>query len=342
MGCLQKTALCLLFLSISSSASNGQFAKFTCSDVIEKEYSENATMSCTSHMTITNVTVGRCENCSEEEPCPDPFINTMAGTYFSQEKRIYLELHGLEVVLHIQKTNVSDQGVYQWFLDSDKGHGYRCTTLKIRAPHLSHLPHLPRLPHLTVNRTELVCQSPIGHQQRQIHWSNGHGTNLTGSAHLVSEEAGDGLTRLTSTLHGDPSLNPFGYCCTVLYDAHTKGNKAKCLSADEAADYLRFLTASAPDTPKISKEHIATILVLLFLVLCSFAAVLYYRYRQRDASRRDLADPIRSLIPILQQFLATHPLHLVTGNVNQSAKPRGQVWTMKKQKKIHPSKKSDM
>ncbi|XP_067403952.1 uncharacterized protein [Emydura macquarii macquarii] len=297
MGCLQKTALCLLFLSISSSASNGQFAEFKCSDVIKKEYSENVTMSCTSNVMITNVTVGRCESCSEGKSCPDPFINTMAGIYFSEEKRIYLELHGLEVVLHIQKTNVSDQGVYQWFLHSINGHSYQCTTLKIRAPETE--------PNLTVNGTELVCQSPIGHQQRQIHWFDGHGTNLTGSARLVSEEAEDGLTRLTSTLHGDPHLNPFGYCCTVLYDAHTKRNKTKCLGADKAADYPSFPTASALGASKISQEHVATILVLLFLVLCSFAAVLYYKYHQRDASRRDFADLIRSLIPILQQHEKT-------------------------------------
>ncbi|XP_038227815.1 uncharacterized protein LOC119842999 isoform X2 [Dermochelys coriacea] len=288
MGSLQKTAVCLLFLSVFSSASYGQLATFKCSDV-KTEYNKMATISCISNKNITNVVVKRCKNCNKQNLCLETVINTWKKKNSSEEGRIRLVLQHNISEVHIQEVKATDQGGYEWYLYSDAGEHHGCTTLEITAPETE--------PNLTRNGTKFTCLSPIGHQQREIHWFDGQGTNLTGSASLVSEEAEGGLTSLTSTLHVKPSLAASEYCCTVMYDVHTKRNKTKCLSAHKAvADYVHFTSTTDPGIPKTTKEHVATILVLLFLVLCSFAAVLYYKYRQRAMARGNFADLLRTLL----------------------------------------------
>ncbi|CAM4651313.1 uncharacterized protein LOC125620977 isoform X1 [Caretta caretta] len=294
MGSLQKTAACLLFLSVFSSVSHGQLATFICSDV-KTEYNKTATISCISNKKITHVVVKRCENCNKQNSCLESVINTWARKDSSEEGRIRLVLQHNVSEVHIQEVKATDEGGYKWHLYSDAGERDGCATLEITAPETE--------PNLTRNGTKLTCLSPIGHRQREIHWFNGHGTNLTGSASLVSEEAEGGLTSLSSTLHEKPSLAASEYCCTVLYDVHTKRNKTKCLRAHKAvADYLHFTSTADPEIPKTMKEHVATILVLLFLVLCSFAAILYYKYRQRAMARGNFADILRNLLPVLRQY----------------------------------------
>ncbi|TFJ95817.1 carboxypeptidase [Platysternon megacephalum] len=302
MDSLQKTAVCLLFLSVSSSATDSQFATFIC-NAVKTEYNKTATISCTGNKKITNVLVKRCENCNKQNSCLETIINTWVGNDSSENGRIQLVLQHNVSELHIQEVKATDQRVYQWSLHSDAGEYYNCTTLEITAPEIE--------PNFTGNGRKLTCLSPIGHRQRQIHWFDGHGNNLTGSASLVSEEGEGGLTSLTSTLHETPTLTASEYCCTVLYDVHTKRNKTKCLSAHKAVtDYLRFTptpdqeilkTMKYPETPKTKKEHVATILVLVVLVLCCFAAVLYYRHRQRAMAKGNFADLLRTLLPILRQ-----------------------------------------
>ncbi|XP_034645762.1 uncharacterized protein LOC117887346 isoform X1 [Trachemys scripta elegans] len=301
MGSLQKTAVCLLFLFFSS-ASHSKLVTFICSDV-KTEYNETAAISCFGKNKITNMVVKRCENCNEQNSCSESFINTWKGKDSSEKGRIQLVLQHSVSELHIQAVKATDQGGYKWHIYSDAGEDDGCITLEITAPEIE--------PILTRNGRKLACLSSIGHRERQIHWFDGHGTNLTGRASLVSKEAEGGLTSLTSTLHEKPNLTASEYCCTVLYDVHTKRNKTKCISAHKAvADYLRFTstadqeipkTTKDQEIPKTMKEHIPIILVLIVLVLCCFAAVLYYRHRQRAMARESFADLLKTLLPILRQ-----------------------------------------
>ncbi|TFJ98134.1 alpha-1B-glycoprotein-like [Platysternon megacephalum] len=302
MDSLQKIAVCLLFLSVSSSAIDSPFATFICSDV-KAEYNETAVISCICNKKITNMVVKRCENCNKQNSCLETIINTWAGNYSSEKGRIQLVIQNNVSELHIQEVKATDQGGYKWYLYSDNGQPNGCTNLEITAPEIE--------PNFTGYGRKLTCLSPIGHPQRQIHWFDGHRNNLTGRASLVSEEAEGGLTSLTSTLHETPTLTASEYCCTVLYDVHTKRNKTKCLSAHKAvADYLRFTptpdqeipkTMKDPETPKTMAEHVPIILVLIVLVLCCFAAVLYYRHRQRAMAKGNFADLLRTLLPVLKQ-----------------------------------------
>ncbi|KAH1182639.1 uncharacterized protein LOC123346297 isoform X1 [Mauremys mutica] len=293
MGSLQKTAVCLLFLFISLNASDSTFATFSCSDV-KTEYNKPAVISCIGSKNITNVIVKRCENCSNRNSCSETIINTWKEKHSHEEGRIQLVLQHNVSELHIQEVKATDQGGYQWYLYSDAGEGNGCTTLEVTDPEIE--------PSLTWNGRKLTCLSPIGHRQRQVHWFDGHGNNLTGSASLVSEEAESGLTSLTSTLHEKPNLTASEYCCTVLYDVHTKRNKTKCLSAHKVVtDYLRFTSNPDQEILKTTKEHVPIILVLIVLVLCCFAAVLYYRHRQRAMAKGNFADLLRTLLPILRQ-----------------------------------------
>nr|XP_032648671.1 CD276 antigen-like isoform X2 [Chelonoidis abingdonii] len=315
MGSLQKTAVCLLFLSIFSSASNSTFATFNC-NAVKTEYKKTAVISCTGNMKITNIVVKRCERCNKQNSSLETIINTWKGNYSSEKGRIRLELQDNVSKVHIQEVKATDQGGYKWHLYSDSGEGNGCINLEITAPEIE--------PSLTWNGRVLACLSPTGHPQRQVHWFDGHRNNLTGSASLVSEEAEGGLTSLTSTLHEKPTLTASEYCCAVLYDVHTKRNKTKCLSAHKAvADYLHFTSTSdqeIPKTmknqeiPKTMKEHIPIILVLVVLVLCCFAAVLYYRHRQRATAKGNFADLLRTLLPLLRQTLSKHNSVLTCSN----------------------------
>nr|XP_005297714.1 uncharacterized protein LOC101933617 [Chrysemys picta bellii] len=299
----QKTAVCLLFLFVFSSASNSKLAPFICSDV-KTEYNKTAAISCIGSKKITNVVVKRCDNCNEQNSCSESFINTWKGKDSSEKGRIQLVLQHNVSELHIQEVKATDQGGYKWYIYSDAGEDDGCITLEITAPEIE--------PILTRNGRKLACLSSIGHRERQIHWFDGHETNLTGSASLVSEEAEGGLTSLTSTLHEKPTLTASEYCCTVVYDVHAKRSKTKCISAHKAvADYLHFTsnpdqeilkTMEAQEIPKTMEEHIPIILVLIVLVLCCFAAVLYYRHRQRAMARGSFADLLRTLLPILRQY----------------------------------------
>ncbi|XP_053903585.1 uncharacterized protein LOC128847877 [Malaclemys terrapin pileata] len=212
--------------------SSPELATFTCSDV-KTEYNKTAAISCIGSKKITNVVVKRCENCNKQNSCLETFINTWTGKDSSEKGRIQLVLQHNVSELHIQEVKATDQGGYKWYIYSDAGEDDGCITLEITAPEIE--------PILTRNGRKLACLSSIGHRERQIHWFDGHGTNLTGSASLVSEEAEGGLTSLTSTLHEKPTLTASEYCCTVLYDVHTKRNKTKCIRAHKAVtDYLRF------------------------------------------------------------------------------------------------------
>nr|XP_042697206.1 uncharacterized protein LOC101933891 [Chrysemys picta bellii] len=290
---MKKTAVCLLFLFVFSSASNSKLVTFICSDV-KTEYNKTAAISCIGSEKITNVVVKRCENCNKQNSCLESFINTWKGKDSSEKGRIQLVLQHNVSELHIQEVKATDQGGYNWYIYSDAGEDDGCITLEITAPEIE--------PILTRNGRKLACLSSIGHRERQIHWFDGHGTNLTGRASLVSEEAEGGLTSLTSTLHEKPNLTASEYCCTVLYDVHTKKNKTKCISAHKAvADYLHFTSTADQEIPKTMKEHIPIILVLIVLVLCCFAAVLYYRHRHQAMARGSFADLLRTLLPILRQ-----------------------------------------
>ncbi|XP_074975443.1 uncharacterized protein LOC125620977 isoform X2 [Caretta caretta] len=189
MGSLQKTAACLLFLSVFSSVSHGQLATFICSDV-KTEYNKTATISCISNKKITHVVVKRCENCNKQNSCLESVINTWARKDSSEEGRIRLVLQHNVSEVHIQEVKATDEGGYKWHLYSDAGERDGCATLEI----------------------------------------------------------------------------------------------------------------TDPEIPKTMKEHVATILVLLFLVLCSFAAILYYKYRQRAMARGNFADILRNLLPVLRQY----------------------------------------
>ncbi|XP_030390484.1 uncharacterized protein LOC115635613 [Gopherus evgoodei] len=293
MGSLQKTAVCLLFLSVFFSASNSTFATFNC-NAVKIEYKKTAVISCIGNMKITNMVVKRCERCNKQNSCLETIINTWRGNYSSEKGRIRLVLQHNVSEVHIQEVKPSDQGGYKWHLYSDNGERDGCTNLEITDPEIE--------PSLIWNGRKLACLSPIGHRQRQVHWFDGHGNNLTGNASLVSEEAEGGITSLTSTLHEKPNLTASEYCCTVLYDVHTKRNKTKCLSAHKAvADYLHFTSTSDQEIPKTMKERIPIILVLIILVLCCFAAVLYYRHRQRATAKGNFADLLRTLLPLLRQ-----------------------------------------
>ncbi|XP_039357828.1 CD276 antigen-like isoform X2 [Mauremys reevesii] len=293
MGSLQKTAVCLLFLSVSSSASDSKLAPFNCS-VVKTEYNKTGVISCFGKSKITNMVVKHCDNCNKQNSCLETVINTWIKNDSIEKGRIRLVLQHNVSEVHIQEVKATDQGGYQWHIYSDDGEDTGCATLEIAAPEIE--------PSLTWNGRKLACLSPTGHPQRQVHWIDGHENNLTGNATLVSEEAEGGLTSLTSTLHETPTLTASKYCCAVLYDVHTKRNKTKCLSADKAVtDYLHFTSTPDQEIPKTMKEHVATILVLIVLVLCCFAAVLYYRHRQRATARGNFADLIKTLLPILRQ-----------------------------------------
>ncbi|CAM2101847.1 unnamed protein product [Caretta caretta] len=168
--------------SVSSAVgvSHGQLATFICSDV-KTEYNKTATISCISNKKITHVVVKRCENCNKQNSCLESVINTWARKDSSEEGRIRLVLQHNVSEVHIQEVKATDEGGYKWHLYSDAGERDGCATLEITAPETE--------PNLTRNGTKLTCLSPIGHRQREIHWFDGHGTNLTGSASLVTEEA---------------------------------------------------------------------------------------------------------------------------------------------------------
>ncbi|XP_074870593.1 CD276 antigen-like [Carettochelys insculpta] len=285
MGSLQKTALCLLLLFIFSPVCKNNFAEFSC-HYNKTEYNKTAKIECNGTRNIKNVVIKRCQSCAEESPCPEILFNTMNSNE-TEKGRFQLERRKQHTVMHLQEVKVTDQGSYKWYLFADSGEQEECISLEITVPEAE--------PNLIRDGAKLTCLSPIGHPQRQIHWFDDCGNNLTSSAHLVSGEVERGLTSLTSTLNPNPSITSRGYCCTVLYDERTKRNKTMCMSAEGVADYLDL-------DPKTRKEHVATIVALVFLVLCCFAAVLYYKYRQRAEARGNIVDLIRTLYPVLRQY----------------------------------------
>ncbi|XP_072882081.1 tyrosine-protein kinase-like otk isoform X2 [Hemitrygon akajei] len=99
------------------------------------------------------------------------------------------------VSLVLQKTELSDSGKYNYYLETSQGYKDVNIVLVVKAPY-----SLPKLALVNLTETtKVVSCETTGYPSAQIHWTV-NGKNLTLSSETKKEETAQGLISITSTL----------------------------------------------------------------------------------------------------------------------------------------------
>ncbi|XP_067860324.1 CD276 antigen isoform X2 [Heptranchias perlo] len=110
-----------------------------------------------------------------------------------------LQQDSKDISLVIQKTQVSDIGTYNYYLETDVGYDNQDITLMVKAPYS--LPKVTLFPNLTrtMRTTNLSCVT-TGYPLAQIHWFVNGMSNLTSKSKTSSIRTTEGLFKITSML----------------------------------------------------------------------------------------------------------------------------------------------
>ncbi|XP_048466601.1 programmed cell death 1 ligand 2-like isoform X2 [Rhincodon typus] len=164
-----------------------------------------------------------------------------------------------DVSLVIQNTQLSDCGIYRYYLESAIGHKFSEIELNVKAPYS--LPKMSLLRNITrrIRSMDLICET-TGYPLAQIHWFDYNKLNLTANAKVHSVLTSEGLFNVTSILHIKITENALAdnYTCAV-YDL------------EENAIVVQKQFPNIPTTNRQSKEKKSKVLTAVFVIVGALA-----------------------------------------------------------------------
>ncbi|XP_078081617.1 uncharacterized protein LOC144501615 [Mustelus asterias] len=188
------------------------FVTLDCEDVVTGILNEDTKLTCSIQSTIVktydHVTLSKMEKNEKRTSV----FSLKAGAKQPHNRIIIIRPDSNDVSLLIQKTQLTDEGTYQYDLETVSGHRDKEITLKVKAPYS--LPNVTSLLNTTTSTINLNCET-TGYPQAQIHWFvNG---NLTSESNSYSNKTPAGLMKITSILQTNKGriTSEDNYTCAV-------------------------------------------------------------------------------------------------------------------------------
>ncbi|XP_038633137.1 CD276 antigen [Scyliorhinus canicula] len=208
-----------------------------------------------------------------------------------QNRIKFLHPDSQDVSLLIQNTQLTDQGIYKYFVATTAGYASKIIALKVKAPYS--LPKVSLASNITrrMRTTDLICET-TGYPLAEIHWFVYEKTDLTSHAKTSSVETQQGLFKMTSILPITVAENALdgNYTCVVRNVEEPKYEIKKHFP-------IPFL--DEPNTDRQSEEKKTKVLTAIFIIVGALAigivilAILRFR-RNARAARRQSAMPMMS------------------------------------------------
>ncbi|XP_078081616.1 programmed cell death 1 ligand 1-like [Mustelus asterias] len=193
-------AIIFLNVILCKGASFAQsFVSLDCENVATGILNEDTKLTCSIQSTIVKTYDYIELSKIEKNEKRTSVFSLKAGAKQPHNRIIIIHPDSKNVSLLIQKTQLQDEGNYQYYLETVSGHDYQVITLKVKAPYS--LPKVRLASNVTrrMKATDLICET-TGYPLSEIHWFVYEKTNLTSRAETNHVKTSQGLFKLTSTL----------------------------------------------------------------------------------------------------------------------------------------------
>ncbi|XP_005998594.1 ICOS ligand [Latimeria chalumnae] len=249
--------IAFLLLSFSYSAVCG-FLKVTCPSYINVTYRSNTTLSCSANVKLVDITIDKCFNsvCSRIIDTSHNIKGTKGQIKFDHENKT--------VSLLIPEATPSDEGTYEWFLNSESsGYSNERTTLKVQAPYSP--------PQVSMSQQgaakNLTCQTSRGYPLGQIYWFNSD-RNLTQYAVSRYSQSSEGLYDIISVLLLNGTSNFSEYKCTVWNER----SRISISEVVETASWTQspFIHTTGAAGHKRGNTGVIALILILGVTVCGF------------------------------------------------------------------------
>ncbi|XP_067914187.1 programmed cell death 1 ligand 1-like [Heterodontus francisci] len=198
-----------------------------------------------------------------------------------------------DVSLEIQKTQVSDKGTYQYYLETYSGYDRQYITLKVKAPYS--LPNVTSFAKRRMRITELICET-TGYPLAQIHWYVDEKRNHTSKYKTTIEETPEGLFKIISTLQikvAESALEGNYTCAVWNVEEHTYEVQKQFLNFS-----VPVLDQSNTDRQSDGKKSkvLTAVFVIVGALVFGIVILMVCRFRRNlySAGRRDSEFPMIS------------------------------------------------
>ncbi|XP_048466612.1 programmed cell death 1 ligand 2-like isoform X2 [Rhincodon typus] len=180
-----------------------------------------------------------------------------------------------DISLVIQNTQLSDNGIYQYQLQTTVGHKNADINLKVKAPY-----NMTVFPNIVSSRIVSVTCEATGYPLGQMHWFLNTKTNLTSNTNTSIEETPQGLYKISNTLPTKEKIETSEgvYTCAMWSIEDSKY---------EVKENISFSHPNSTSTEISGKERkkafviVPVIMALLFVALV-ISAVLQFRRRSHQ------------------------------------------------------------
>uniref|UniRef100_UPI00398E8AF1 CD276 antigen homolog isoform X2 n=1 Tax=Pristiophorus japonicus TaxID=55135 RepID=UPI00398E8AF1 len=261
----------------TSTPSAQKFVTLTCNHSVTGILNEDTTLPCT-FKSIMGKTFNVIELSKYREGGEAKHVFNSKESFREAQDRIKL-LHqdSQDISLVIQKTQLSDNGTYQYYLETSAGYRTQDIALKVKAPY--NLPEVTLFPNLTrtMRRTNLTCET-TGYPLAQIHWFVYDKKNLTLEAETNNVTTPQGLFKITSTLPiriAESALEGY-YTCAVWNEEEQKYEVQKHFP-------IPVLDASNQSRQSEGKKNkvLTAVFVIVAALLSGIAILIFLRFRRR-------------------------------------------------------------
>ncbi|XP_048410695.1 programmed cell death 1 ligand 1-like isoform X2 [Stegostoma tigrinum] len=255
------------------------FVTLTCQPSVTGILNEDTKLPCTlkSELTLNSIDI-ELFKIGKDGKTETVFNSTVNGVH----DRIKLLHPGSpDVSLVIQSTQLSDYGMYRYYLESAAGHKCCKIELNVKAPYS--LPKMSLLQNITrrIRSMDLICET-TGYPLAQIHWFDYNKLNLTANAKIHSVLTPGGLFNVTSILH-------IKVMETALADSYT----CAVYDLEQNAIVVQKHFPNMPTTNHQSREKKSKVLTAVFVIVGALAigiiilTVQRYRRTIYSAVRRE-------------------------------------------------------
>ncbi|XP_043570549.1 CD276 antigen isoform X2 [Chiloscyllium plagiosum] len=239
------------------------FVILNCQSSVTGIFNEDTKLPCTLN-SDSSINSAHIELWKKENDGKEKIVFNFTKNVSEVQGRIKL-LHpgSQDISLVIQNTQVSDNGTYQYFLETAIGHRLHEIKLNVKAPYS--LPKMALLQNITrrIRSADLICET-TGYPLAQIHWFVYEKRNLTARAKTHSVLTPEGLFSVTSTLHIEAMENALegNYTCAVF---NFKKNDI------EVRNQFPIPIIDTPTTNRQSERKKSKILTAVFVIVGALA-----------------------------------------------------------------------
>ncbi|XP_051889024.1 butyrophilin subfamily 1 member A1-like isoform X2 [Pristis pectinata] len=281
--CFKFYSYFLVYLCFNSPCAE-TFVKLNCEKSVTGVFNEDTILPC--RMDTTELMTLRVTKLHEIGG--DEVVFTFNSSENGSEVRGQIKLRrqdSKDVSLIIQKTQASNNGTYQFYVETDHGYDTKSISLMFKAPYT--VPQISKKDQ--GGEKGLVCTT-VGYPQPQLYWKTENETNLT--HYDTIGQTNDELYNITSYIPVAEDWCLINYSCFVCMENNCTSKELECTKAEPISGQPQEKDRAG------CRDRVGVFLILGFLMLLIFTAFFYgkkefyraYIRRQSESATEDLVD----------------------------------------------------